>query len=226
MSDRLSAALLVAAALAAAWFLFAGRRHDAGGTARFHRWMRRAGVAFLAPTLIALLLLGRFEALWTLPPEFAPLRASLPAMAPDDLIWGAIGGVLLGLMIAAWRARRGAAPIGRSGALTPRHHGELGWGTAVALVAGVTEEPFFRLLLPLLVTLVTGSAVAGFALATLLFGLMHRYQGWRGMVATTLFGGVMAAMYLMSGALWLVVLLHALIDLNGLVVWPALRRPR
>jgi len=33
----------------------------------------------------------------------------------------------------------------------------------------------------------------------------------------------MAWVYLASGALWLVVLLHMLVDLNGLVIWPALR---
>nr|WP_246360376.1 CPBP family intramembrane glutamic endopeptidase [Sphingomonas abaci] len=105
----------------------------------------------------------------------------------------------------------------------PRDRHELPWGLAVAIVAGTTEEPFFRLLLPLLITLATGNAWAGFGLATLIFGAMHRYQGWRGMVATTLLGAVMAWVYLESGALWLVVLLHMLVDLNGLVIWPALR---
>jgi len=92
----------------------------------------------------------------------------------------------------------------------------------VALAAGVTEEPFFRLLLPLLIAIVTGSAAAGFVLSLILFGAMHRYQGWRGMIATTVFGGVMTGVYLVSGALWLVIALHVLIDLNGLVLWPAL----
>lgn len=86
----------------------------------------------------------------------------------------------------------------------------------------MTEEPFFRLLVPLLIALVTGSALAGFVLATLLFGAMHRYQGWAGVIATTVFGGLMACVYVISGALWLVIAIHALVDLNGLVIWPAL----
>ncbi|GGB20150.1 hypothetical protein GCM10011380_07150 [Sphingomonas metalli] len=217
--------LLIAALAAAGWFLFGGRG-EAAGTARYRRWMARAAGAFLLPTLVALALLGRIEALWILPPDFADARAWLPAMAPPDLIEGALAGVLLGLAAAAIRARRGGRPIGRPGALMPRHRGELGWGAAVALVAGGTEEPFFRLLLPLLIAEVTGSATAGFVLATLLFGAMHRYQGWRGMIATTVFGGVMAAVYLMSGALWLVVVIHALIDVNGLVLWPWLARKK
>jgi membrane protease YdiL (CAAX protease family) len=104
----------------------------------------------------------------------------------------------------------------------PRRRAELPWGAAVAIVAGVAEEPFFRLLLPLLVVLAGGGAVAGTLLSALIFAGLHRYQGWRGTIATGTFGLVMAAMYLMSGALWLVVLLHVLIDLNGLVLWPAL----
>jgi membrane protease YdiL (CAAX protease family) len=42
------------------------------------------------------------------------------------------------------------------------------------------------------------------------------------MIATAVFGGVMTGVYLVSGALWLVIALHVLIDLNGLVLWPAL----
>ena len=38
--------------------------------------------------------------------------------------------------------------------------------------------------------------------------------------ATTLVGVVMTAVYLITGALWLAMLLHALIDLNGLVLRP------
>ncbi len=219
----MTAALLLAGALAAAWWFLRGRAPDWGPN-RFVRWMIRAVLAFVVPVAGALALIGRIDALWIMPAEFEDLRAAMPDMAPGDLAGGAVAGVILGLGIAAIRARRGARPIGRPGALMPRHAGELRWGAAVALVAGATEEPFFRLLLPLLIALATGSALAGFVLATLLFGAMHAYQGWRGVVATTLFGGVMAGVYLVSGALWLVMLLHALIDLNGLVVWPALRR--
>ncbi|MDP1028382.1 CPBP family intramembrane metalloprotease [Sphingomonas sp. KR1UV-12] len=217
------AALLLAGALGAAWWFLRGGGLPLRSGNRFVRWMARAALAFVLPVGVALALLGRIEALWVMPAEFAGLRDRLPMMAPDNLVFGTVAGVVIGLAVAAFRARRGARPIGRPGALMPRNRRELGWGAAVALVAGVTEEPFFRLLLPLLIALATGNALLGFGVAALIFGAMHAYQGWRGVVATTLFGGVMAAVYLVSGALWLVMLLHALIDLNGLVVWPALR---
>jgi membrane protease YdiL (CAAX protease family) len=216
------APLLLTGALAAAWWFL--RPHGAPATrlARYRRWMRRACLAFLLPTMVALAVLGRLDALWRLPSEFLGVRGYLPDLAGGDIAIPALAGTLIGLVAAAWRARRGGRPIGRPGALTPRSRDELGWGAAVAVMAGVTEEPFFRLLLPLLIAIVTGSAAAGFVIALLLFGAMHRYQGWRGVIATTLFGGVMTGVYLLSGALWLVMALHVLIDLNGLVVWPAL----
>lgn len=221
----LPALLLLAATAALGWFV-RPRPAPATRALRYRNWTARAGAAFLATSVAALALLGRGEAWWSPPPEFAGLRAMLPAMRPADVLIGGLAGVLIGGAVAGWRARRGGRPIGRIGALMPRRPGELPWGAVVAVTAGMAEEPFFRLLLPLLITLVTGSAVAGFGIATLTFGALHRYQGWKGMIATTLFGGAMTALYLMSGALWLVMALHALVDLNALVVWPALARSR
>lgn len=224
MGARLLALVLLIGALAAvAWFV-RPRAHIADRAAMYRAWMRRAVAAFLVPSAVALTLLDGWPALVAMPAAFVPMRGAVPGMAAAEVVIGALGGTMLGLVVAAWRARRGGRPIGRPGTLMPRSRAELPWGTAVAIVAGATEEPFFRLVLPLLVALATGSAVAGFLLSTLIFGALHRYQGWRGMLATTAFGAVMAWVYLASGALWLVVVLHALVDLNGLVLWPALRR--
>jgi membrane protease YdiL (CAAX protease family) len=220
MAGVTAAVLLVAVLAVAGWFL-RRRPLPPDRRARYRRWIGHAVAAFALPVVLSLVLLGRIDALWRLPGEFAGVAGWLPAMAPGDVVWGAIGGVSIGSLFAAWRAWRGGRPFAKIGALMPRDRGELGWGAAVALVAGATEEPFFRLLLPLLVTLAGGSALVGFAASALLFGAMHRYQGWRGVVATTLFGGVMSAIYLVSGALWVAVVLHALIDLNALLLWPA-----
>lgn len=223
-----AATIALAAALAAAHIGLHGGSSAANGqgAVRYRRWMLRAVAAFVLPTWLLLALAGRLDALWRMPAEFAPLRAMLPAIAPREIASGALAGLALGLVAAAIRARRGARPIGRPGALMPRHRGELAWGAGAAMVAGITEEPFFRLLLPLLVTQATGSAGAGFALSVLIFAALHRYQGWRGMMATGLMGMVLSAVYLIGGMLWLVVLIHVIADLNGLVLWPALRRAR
>ena len=46
--------------------------------------------------------------------------------------------------------------------------------------------------------------------------------GWVGVIATTALGAVMTGLYLMTGSLWVVMLVHVLVDLNGLVVTPVL----
>jgi membrane protease YdiL (CAAX protease family) len=127
------------------------------------------------------------------------------------------------VVVAAVLARRGRgiAP-GDLRAVTPARGAELGWGVVLAIVAGVTEETFFRLLLPLLVASAGGSAPAGFAVATMLFGYAHRYQGWRGVAGTAIAGVLLALVYLVSARLWAAMLVHAAIDLNGLVIRPLL----
>ncbi|KTT65241.1 hypothetical protein NS319_18185 [Sphingomonas sanguinis] len=110
--------------------------------------------------------------------------------------------------------------MGNVSALLPRERREVKYALALSVVAGVTEEAFFRLYLPLLVAMLTGQAWIGFAASLILFGAMHRYQGWAGVLATTALGAVMTGLYLMTGSLWVVMLVHTLVDVNGLVVLP------
>lgn len=217
--------LLLAGALAADWwFLRGGGGAPRDKQRRYRRWLRRAPLAMLLPTLVGLGVLGRLDALWTMPAEFAPVRALLPAIAAREVVIGSLAGVAGGLLATAWEARRGRRPRGALDRLIPQTSGERKLAPFVAVVAGVVEEPFHRLLLPLLTALATGSALAGFALSTVLFALGHRYQGALRMLSAGLFGAVLGAFYLLSGRLWLVVLLHALVNLGPMLVWPALAR--
>jgi membrane protease YdiL (CAAX protease family) len=112
--------------------------------------------------------------------------------------------------------------LGDFSMLLPREAGE-GWlaaGSAVS--AGIAEELYFRLLVPLAIAELTGNALAGFAVATILFALAHRYQRWLGVLSTGLVGALFAWLYLQSGALWVAMVAHAAVDLNGLVLRPAL----
>jgi membrane protease YdiL (CAAX protease family) len=217
----MTAGLLLAGALAADWwFLRGGGGGPRDRERRYRRWLRRAPLAMLVPTLVALAVLGRVDALWILPAEFAAVRAMLPAIGAEQVLVGSLAGVAGGLMVVAVRAWGGHRPRGAMARLVPHTPHERRWGAAVALATGVVEEPFFRLLLPLLTALATGSAVTGFALATLLFALGHRYQGPRRMLAAGAFGAVLAAFYLISGQLWLVVLLHIFVNAGPMIVWP------
>jgi membrane protease YdiL (CAAX protease family) len=195
----------------------------------YRLWIAKAAIAFVLPAVIGLVLLGRLDALVTVPPEFDAPRALLPSFEGDSsaemlaMIGGsALGGLIIGAILATRRNWRILKTIGNVGSLLPRNRPEIMHAAAMSIAAGVSEELAFRLFLPLLIVLVTGNAFIAFGVAIAVFGAMHLYQGRAGVIATTLVGALMAAIYLMTGELWLAMLLHALIDLNSLVLRPML----
>jgi membrane protease YdiL (CAAX protease family) len=218
------AALGLALALAGvAWFAWPRDRARLSHA----RWLRRAGIGFLLPTLAALLALGRLDALWTVPPEFAPVVAWLPyaeplAIAPAVALGLAIGGGLIAARIgwARWRGRPLSYRFVFPAPLAAHDRAQLLPAALVSIWAGVTEEVAFRLGLPLLLTLVTGDAWAAVALATLIFAALHRYQPWWGQLMVLGAGVVLGGLYLITGALWLAIVVHAIMDLLGLVLRP------
>jgi membrane protease YdiL (CAAX protease family) len=163
----------------------------------------------------------------TLPSAFLPLALEAGYPAPifgEGIAIGLVAGSLIGAVWTLLRRRKGKLPamLGDFSTLLPREAGE-GWLAAgSAISAGITEELYVRLLLPLAIAELTGSALAGFAVATILFALAHRYQRWLGVLATGLVGMLFGWLYLQSGALWVAMVAHAAVDLNGLVVRPAL----
>ncbi len=227
-------ALLLAAALAAvAWFVWGdipGMGRDAADTRvkMFRRWLVKDALGLLLPALVGLLLLGRLGAVGRVPPELAPLRAWLPARAIQGwpLLVGAALGTVIGLALAWCAGRRGRRvfSIGAIDSVLAHSCAEVPYGVALAAMAGIAEELFHRLLMPLLGAAVTGSALVGAGGALLLFAALHRYQGWRGMAAIAVVGALLQALYLDLGSLWLVMLLHIGIDLNGLVLRPLVAR--
>lgn len=235
MSPAITATLLLLAALGGIWWFQKGdlgeyRRFSAlndghSRRMRFRLWLVRSALAFLLPVLVGLVLLGRTDALLMMPGEFAAVASIMPPIFDSGeamqvmLIGGAIGGLAVGAVLARVRKRK---PLGNISALLPRERREVKYAAALSIMAGVTEEAFFRLYLPLLVAMATGQAGIGFIASLILFGAMHRYQGWVGVIATTALGAVMTGLYLMTGSLWVVMLVHVLVDLNGLVVTPVL----
>eukprot|EP01136_Pigoraptor_vietnamica_P025564 Opistho-1_new@7045 len=193
--------------------------------------MRRASLAFGASALAALAIGGRIDALTHLPPEFAALAIEARSLAgfggaafETAVLAGLAGGAVLGLLLARWRLGRGKRPFsaGDIDRILPRNRGEFGWTAVLGTAAGVVEELFFRLALPLFATLATGSAPLGFLFATLLFAGAHRYQGWAGMAFSGVVGALLSTIYLATGDVWFAMLIHALLNLNGLVLRPAL----
>ena len=210
---------------------------EAGGVGRktFYRRMLTAQLLqFTLPPIIGLLLLGRIGAVTELPPELwsasAILRGDTPAVEIDPLLT-----TIFGLAVAAaiplgslltwrrWRKGKGApAYLARLSALLPRDRDEVLLGAAISVAAGIGEELFFRLLLPMLLAAFIG-AIPAVVAAILLFGLAHAYQGWKGVTVTSLVGILFTAMYLMSGSLAIAMLFHSTIDLMTLAIRPAIR---
>jgi membrane protease YdiL (CAAX protease family) len=203
-------------------------------------WLLKSVLAFGGGSLASLALLRQWQALTHFPPAFAPLlrsfRTNLASGGGASAFILGMGAaffaslIVLSLILRARAKRRSDKPkqivIGDIQPLLPRNAAERWWAALLSVNAGVSEELFFRLVLPLVLAIVFGNAAVAFVLATLAFGLAHLYQGWAGVVATTVVGAVMSAIYLATGDIWVAVILHAAIDLNGLLVMPYLAERR
>jgi uncharacterized protein len=201
---------------------------------QFRKWVAESFAFFAGGTLLVLAALGRLGALVTLPPEFVESSRRLsPGLPTGSMLRSGLIGISIGLVAsvaagAIVTRRRGgrkkAVVIGDIAPLLPRNGAETVHAAVLSLNAGLSEELFFRLLLPLLFVLVIHSATMAFVAATIVFGLIHLYQGWSGILATTVLGLMLSAVYLGTGSIWIAAGVHALIDVLGLVVRPALSR--
>jgi membrane protease YdiL (CAAX protease family) len=157
---------------------------------------------------------------------WAPIAAARHALAGGVGIGVAAGaGVafLVGLALPALllRGKVDEIPaIGNVQALLPRNRDELPYGVGLGLSAGVFEETLFRLAMPALLFGILGSGPAAFLAASVIFGLLHLYQRWTGVLFATLLGLVLSALYVLTGQIWVPIVVHALIDLRSLVLIP------
>jgi membrane protease YdiL (CAAX protease family) len=96
--------------------------------------------------------------------------------------------------------------------MLPHTTGELKLFSALSITAGLCEELLFRGFMIWYLQHWMGLIQAAL-LSSALFGLGHAYQGVRGILTTGLVGVFMAGVYLLSGSIWLCMLIHALMDL-------------
>jgi membrane protease YdiL (CAAX protease family) len=138
---------------------------------------------------------------------------------------GAAVAAVLVLVVPVFLLRRQVSElpaIGDIGAMLPRTRGELKYGVGLSLNAGLVEELLFRLGMPALLFGITGNGVVAFVGASVLFGLLHIYQKFWGVLGATILGLVFSALYLLTGSIWVVIIVHALVDLRSLVLLPLL----
>ena len=106
-------------------------------------------------------------------------------------------------------------------ALLPDTPEERLWLAAVSVGAGISEELLFRGFLFYYLTL-WFPHIHSFECAlvtSLIFGMGHLYQGWKGIVSTGLVGLVMAGLYALTGNLLVPMFVHAATDLRALLIF-------
>jgi membrane protease YdiL (CAAX protease family) len=108
--------------------------------------------------------------------------------------------------------------------LMPGNGNELSRFYGLSVTAGIVEEIlwrgfliwYFSQYLPLWAAVV---------LVTLFFALAHAYQGWSHLPPIILVGAAFAGLYLLTGSIWLSVLLHAAVDiLQGRMAYEVIHR--
>jgi uncharacterized protein len=106
-------------------------------------------------------------------------------------------------------------------ALLPATAAERRWFAAVSVGAGVSEELIFRGFLFYYFTLWFPhiNALGNALLTSLIFGMGHLYQGWKGIASTGIAGLIMAGLFLLNGNLLLPMIVHAVGDLRVLLIF-------
>jgi len=114
--------------------------------------------------------------------------------------------------------------LGNLAIIVPHTRGELGRFYALSVTAGIVEEVLWRgfliWYLSQFMPLWVAALVSGVG-----FGLAHAYQGAINLPKIALVGTVFAGLYLLSGSLWLPMVLHAALDiLQGRLAYEVVNR--
>ena len=164
----------------------------------------------------------------------AGIAASTLYAAPA--LWFIVLGNMLLLMYApialAWisprRRHKLLAPFVRVRAWLPQTLRERTTWILLSVTTGICEEILFRgFALHYLMRSPLGlNLPLSIMIACLLFGLGHRYQGWRGVLQTCCFGAVMSGLFVATGSLLLPIVVHVLVNLRIALLPPRYAQPR
>jgi len=139
--------------------------------------------------------------------------AAIPLAALVTWTLGLSGVALLILMVFYWLRRLGRireSPI--LAELLPRRGVEKWLFAILSCSAGFGEEVAYRgFLIPVLTNLLGWDWMA-VVLSSAVFGLLHAYQTWLGVLRTGVLGLLLAGSFILSGSLWPAILAHAILD--------------
>lgn len=99
--------------------------------------------------------------------------------------------------------------------LLPRTGRERRLFAGLSVAAGFGEELAYRGFAVPVLAPILGGAWAAAAFTSLVFGVLHAYQGPVGIVRTASLGAMLAASLVLSGSLWPAIAAHVVVDLVG-----------
>ena len=108
--------------------------------------------------------------------------------------------------------------------MLPSTDPELRMSLGASLTAGVVEEILYRGYVLWCLSLYMPIWIAA-GLSSVAFGVAHAYQGLSGVIKTGVVGFVFAAVYLVTGSLIIVMILHFLVDALQMAAVRSLHRP-
>jgi len=112
----------------------------------------------------------------------------------------------------------------RGDAILPDTVDDQHWFAAISVGAGIAEELVYRGFLFYYFTLWLPhiNRLECALLSSLIFGMAHLYQGWKGILSTGLVGLILAGLYVLTGNLLVPMVVHATADLRAaLIFWKA-----
>jgi hypothetical protein len=149
------------------------------------------------------------------PPDLVHLAVALPLLGAI-----ALGAVRTRSMLASDDGRAQVTDaLQRVAEVVPRTRAERRAWIVTAMSTGLTDEVTYRAFaMSFLASMVgTHNVVVIGVVSSVLFGLAHVYQGWRGVVFTTMLGAALAVVAVAAGLVAAIVI-HMIIDLRLLVV--------
>jgi uncharacterized protein len=176
--------------------------------------------------------------LWTLAAVFAGYAAlkglPLSRLGFSDADWGSVSIMLLTALItytAAPLVMMRTVPgykeliekqLRLAGDFLPAGQREKRFWLLVSATAGICEEWLFRSFMfyyfPLIIPGISMALVI--VISSLLFGLGHSYQGFKGVLTTAFMGGLFGCLYYFTGSIVLCMVLHFLIDARIIAMLP------
>ncbi|HEY0427018.1 MAG TPA: type II CAAX endopeptidase family protein [Pyrinomonadaceae bacterium] len=137
----------------------------------------------------------------------------------NGLIMGVAIALLLSLIILPLLAKSGKNVVaGDIESLLPHTKNEKLWYVLVALSAGVCEEIVFRGYGLRLFESIGFTGIPLLIVTAVVFGLVHIYQGFVGVIMTAIMGAFLTLIYIQTGSLWWSIAAHIFIDLRVLLI--------